>query len=140
MDFSIFGVGKYSFLPYKVAIAGMYKEPKFSLCVPVDKKPVVFDDTCYFLSFETFQEALFTNTILNSEIAINFLKSISFLDSKRPYIKENLSRIDLYNLSRKISFKQIQNIWKSKGFENKEKISNKEYKQFTAKMYQKQTL
>ncbi len=133
LDFSIFGVGDYSFSPYKVAIAGMYKEPKFSLCIPIDDKPILFDDTCYFLSFEFFSDALFTNTILNSQIGINFLKSISFLDSKRPYTKEILSRIDLGKLCKTLSFKQIQEIWKQNGFKNNEKISNVDYKEFIKK-------
>lgn len=129
-NFSIFGVGDYSFKPYKVAIAGMYKEPRFSLCIPIDKKPVVFDDTCYFLSFDIFLDALFTNTLLNSDISINFLKSISFVDSKRPYTKENLSRINIYNISKKITFNQIKNIWKTHNYTNPEKITEKEYIQF----------
>ena len=33
--FSIFGVGNYSFLPYKVAISGMYKQPNFALVFPI---------------------------------------------------------------------------------------------------------
>lgn len=134
LDFSIFGVGDYSFEPYKVAIAGMYKEPRFSLCMPIGEKPTVFDDTCYFLSFTSFQDALFTNTVLNSETTKKFLKSIAFLDSKRPYTKENLARINLKELCKRISFKEIQNIWADHKFENREKITNTDYKQFVKKI------
>lgn len=47
--FSVFGVGPYSFAPWKVAISGFYKRLEFRCIGPVDDKPVVLDDTCYFL-------------------------------------------------------------------------------------------
>jgi hypothetical protein len=34
--FSIFGIGDYSFKPYKVAISGLYKAPYFSVVLPID--------------------------------------------------------------------------------------------------------
>src|SRR4030065_430691 len=48
-QFSVFGVGDYSFKPYKVAISGLYKKPSFSLVLPFNDKHVMLDDTCYFL-------------------------------------------------------------------------------------------
>ena len=48
-DFSIFGVGDYSFSPWKVAIAGMYKSCGFVKVGTRDGKPIVFDDTTNFL-------------------------------------------------------------------------------------------
>lgn len=97
--FSIFGIGDYSFMPYKVAISGLYKEPKFSLIFPVNNKPVLLDDTCYYLSFESLNNAFFTWALLNRDEVKRFLSSIVFLDSKRPYTKEILMRIDLLKLA-----------------------------------------
>ncbi|MFX0063061.1 MAG: SAM-dependent methyltransferase [Candidatus Hermodarchaeota archaeon] len=91
--FSIFGIGDYSFSPYKVAIASMYKKANFALVYPIDGKPVMLDDTCYFLSFEDFNNAFLTWKLLNSVEIKNFLTSIVFLDTKRPYTKDKLSRI-----------------------------------------------
>jgi hypothetical protein len=46
--FSIFGVGEYSFSPWKVAISGLYKKLEFVEVPPFRDRPVVLDDTCYF--------------------------------------------------------------------------------------------
>ena len=105
--FSIFGIGDYSFKPYKVAISGLYKEPRFSLIFPVDNKPVMLDDTCYYLSFESLNNAFFTWVLLNRNEVRRFLSSIVFLDSKRPYTKEILMRIDLFKLANASSIEDI---------------------------------
>src|SRR4030042_6165834 len=39
--FSIFGIGEYSFKPYKIAISGLYKKPLFSLILPYNNKPMM---------------------------------------------------------------------------------------------------
>ncbi|WP_448377333.1 hypothetical protein [Fervidobacterium sp.] len=93
--FSIFGIGEYAFKPYKVVISGFYKEPLFSLVYSTSGKPVMVDDTCYFISFDNYKHALLTMLVLNSKVVSDFLKSISFTDSKRPYTKELLMRLDL---------------------------------------------
>jgi len=103
--FSIFGVGDYSFAKYKVGISGFYKNPIFSLIW--NDHPIMLDDTCYFLSFDNPSHAVITTALLNSKVNINFLKSIAFLDSKRPYTKEVLSRIDFAKLAGLISYDYI---------------------------------
>jgi len=45
-EFAIFGVGDYSFADYKVAVAGMYKSPRFRVVPPFNERPVMLDDTC----------------------------------------------------------------------------------------------
>ena len=47
---SIFGVGDYSFKPYKVAISGLYKQTKFTLVKP-NGTVLLLDETCYFIGF-----------------------------------------------------------------------------------------
>jgi len=95
--YSIFGIGDYSFSKYKVCISGFYKEPVFSLVW--GEIPIMLDDTCYFLGFCKLSDAVITLSLLNSPECLKFLKSIAFLDSKRPYTKEILQRIDLKKLS-----------------------------------------
>ena len=85
--FSIFGVGEYTLSPYKVAIAGFYKKPIFTFVTPFNGKPVLFDDTCYYLSFQEYNDALFICSVLNSKVLKDYLESIVFIDSKRPYTK-----------------------------------------------------
>lgn len=92
-DFSIFGIGDYSFKPYKVAISGLYKTLHFTLVLP-DKKPVMLDDTCYFLGFDDLKSAVAVHALLNSNEVKTFLQSITFPDAKRMVTKEVLMRID----------------------------------------------
>lgn len=105
--FCIFGVGEYSFLPYKVAISAMHKEPIFQLVGPINQKPVVFDDVCYFTSFENPLEASITAALLQSSESLSFIDSISFKDSKRPITKKLLQRIDLIQLASSCNKEQI---------------------------------
>jgi len=98
-DFSIFGIGDYSFLPYKVAISGLYKTFSFSLILPFCGKPVMLDDTCYLLGFDTLEFAAYTTILLNCNKTKQFLQSITFFDAKRIFTKDILMRIDLYKLA-----------------------------------------
>ncbi len=132
-QFSIFGVGSYSFLPYKVAICGMRKEPFFSICLPVHGKPMVFDDTCYFLGFEDRNAAVFAGTALNSEASLNFLKSLAFVSSKRPYTKEILSRISISKIADRLAFRDIKKIWEKSGFDGSH-LSERDYEIFKQSM------
>lgn len=91
--FSIFGIGDYSFGKYKVAISGFYKDPNFVLLN--SEKPIMLDDTCYFVSFDNIKDAYITMILLNSKQVKDFLFSIAFLDKKRPYTKDILMRIDI---------------------------------------------
>lgn len=128
--FSIFGVGDYSFMPYKVAISGLYKKPIFSLISPIYGKPVMLDDTCYFLSFESYKNALFSCSILNSKIVQDFLESLVFLDSKRVYTKDLLMRIGLYEAANRLSFDEIKNAWRLADFQHYDKYCESDYEQF----------
>lgn len=112
-DFAIFGIGKYAFLPYKVAIAGMYKEPCFSFVPPIDNKPVMFDDTCYYIGFANYKEAVIICMVLNSPKVKDFLSSIVFLDAKRPYTKNVLMRINVQQLLKSFTPTDLQTMWQN---------------------------
>lgn len=103
--FSIFGIGEYAFKKYKVGISGFSKSPLF--CLSYLDKPVMFDDTCYFLSFDNFNMAYTTMLLLNSITVKSFLLSICFLDSKRPYTKKILQRIDFQKAVSIISYEEL---------------------------------
>jgi hypothetical protein len=105
--FSIFGIGNYSFKPYKVSISGLYKRSQFSLIFPDDIKPIMLDDTCYFLGFDDISEAIFVWAILNSDQIQQFLKSIVFIDAKRPYTKDILMRIDIDKVAQEFTYSEI---------------------------------
>ena len=105
--FAMFGIGEYSFAPYKVAVSGFYKTPVFSL-LHNKEKPMMLDDTCYFLSFKSFSTAYVVMLLLNNNITQSFLKAIAFLDSKRPYTKSILQRIDFSKLVAVISYSELK--------------------------------
>lgn len=103
--FSMFGIGEYSFAPYKVGVSGFYKKPLFSLLI--SDKPVMTDDTSYFLSFYNYNDAYTMMLLLNSPIIQDYLISIAFLDSKRPYTVKLLSHIDLKRCINQISINEL---------------------------------
>jgi hypothetical protein len=128
--FSIFGVGEYSFKPYKVAIAGLYKEPRFSLVLPIDARPVMLDDTCYFVGFDSYVDALFTAALLNSPLIIRFLRAIVFTDAKRPYTKEILMRVDLVRVATRVSFQMLRAFWEDMDFQPCESVAESDYEAY----------
>lgn len=93
--FCMFGIGPYSFKPYKVIVSGLYKQPNFAVVAPIDRKIVMLDDTCYMLGFEKKSDALITQCLLKSEAVQTFIGSLLFSDAKRVINKELLMRIDL---------------------------------------------
>jgi len=106
--FSIFGVGDYTFLPWKVAISGFYKELNFVLVGPIGDKPVVFDDTCYFLSFNNKVVASLVYILMNHKISKGFFQSFIFWDSKRPITKQVLMKLSIKNLIKHIGVNDLR--------------------------------
>lgn len=100
--FSIFGIGDYSFKPYKVAISGLYKSFHFTLILPQNEKPVMLDDTCYLIGFDKIEFAVYTLILLNSDTTVQFLQSVTFADAKRTFTKDVLMRINLLELANTI--------------------------------------
>lgn len=99
IPFALFGIGDYSFAPWKVAISGLHKTPRFILVKPFQNKPVLFNDTCYFLSFQNEEEAGVVADILNSEPCLRFISSLLFEDSKRPITVDLLQRLNLHAIA-----------------------------------------
>ncbi len=98
--FAIFGVGPYSFAPWKVAISGLYKRAAFTLVGPHQGRPVVLDDTCYFLGFDDAAAAKRVLKALGSALAQDFFSARIFWDNKRPITKAILQSLDLSALER----------------------------------------
>lgn len=90
--FTLFGIGPYTFLPYKVAIAALYTLPAFRL-LGSDSRPAIIDDTCYMLATDRYDEAVYLTALLNSKCVLDFLLSISWQGSKRRFTKDALARI-----------------------------------------------
>jgi hypothetical protein len=97
--FCVFGVGEYSFAPWKVVISGFYRKLEFRVVGPDDGRPVMLDDTAYFLSCSSEPEARLFADLLNSDESRGLLSSLIFWDSKRPITVEVLSHISLEKLA-----------------------------------------
>ncbi|MES2667689.1 MAG: SAM-dependent DNA methyltransferase [Pseudomonadota bacterium] len=93
--FSVFGVGEYTYAPWKIAISGFYKILNFMKVGPSGDKPVVLDDTIYFLPCQSEAEADFILSLVQSAPFTDLLGAMIFLDEKRPVTADLLKRISL---------------------------------------------
>jgi len=94
-SFSIFGVGDYTFTNWKIAICGLYKKLEFRLVSSFANKPIVFDDTVYFLGFNNAELAHKYFELLTSEQVTSFYSSQIFWDEKRPIKASILNSLNL---------------------------------------------
>lgn len=98
--FSIFGVGDYSFKPFKIVVSSLYKTINFKIISQYGGKPVMVDDTCYQLDFDNLEEAERIYEILTGNEIQSLLQSLIFKDAKRVVTKSLLMRLDLTKLCR----------------------------------------
>lgn len=96
--FAVFGVGPYTFAPWKVAVSGFYESRRFAAVGPIDGRPVVFDDTCYFLPCSSGAKARRLAQLLNSDSAQRFFDVFVFRREKRPLTAEVLGLLDIDRL------------------------------------------
>jgi len=101
--FAMFGVGEYSFAEYKVAVAGLYKRPYFRALAAFNHRPIMLDDTCYFVPCKTPEQAALLASLLNQPEATNVINALVFTDSKRPITKKVLQRIDIFALLEQVN-------------------------------------
>ncbi|HUG92139.1 MAG TPA: hypothetical protein VML55_14965, partial [Planctomycetaceae bacterium] len=97
--FAMFGIGEYTFAPWKVAISGLHKKLAFAVVGPQAGKPVVLDDTCAFLPCGSADEAEFVRELLGAQDTQAFYSSQVFWDAKRPITTEILNQLDLHRLT-----------------------------------------
>ncbi len=100
--FAIFGVGEYAFAPFKVAVSGLHPEPRFRLLAPVNRRPVMLDDTSYFLPCHSLSQAALLMALLQHPLTMKFLCAAMFTDAKRPITKRLLQRIALHELVKRL--------------------------------------
>ena len=120
--FSVFGVGDYTFAPWKVAVSGLYKNCRFEVIGQKDGKPIVLDDTCYFIPCSSEKEAGFLCELLNSDVCQRFLRSLVFFDAKRPVTIDVLNRIDLKKVAEHVDRESEASevLMTAAGFEDKQ--------------------
>ncbi len=93
--FALFGVGDYSFHRHKVAVSGLHKQLEFRVVGPIDDRPTMLDDTCYFLPCQSAREADELARALNGPRARRFFEARVFWDAKRPIKKSLLGSLRL---------------------------------------------
>ena len=93
--FALFGIGPYTFSPFKVAISGLHKDFRFRALGPVAGRPPLVDDTGYFLPVPTAEAACTLAAALNGPAAADLLAALTFRDNKRPITQAVLKRLDL---------------------------------------------
>jgi hypothetical protein len=98
--FAMFGIGAYTFAAYKVAVSGFHKSARFRAVAPLGGKPVLLDDTCYFVACVSARQAALLAALLNDPYTLQFLDSIVFWDAKRPIKKSILQRMQLEEILR----------------------------------------
>jgi hypothetical protein len=101
--FSVFGVGKYTFAPWKVAISGFYKRLEFAKVGMLQGKPIVLDDTAYFVDCRSEREADIVCSLLNSDLARRFYGAFIFWDAKRPITVSVLKLLNLQRLAESLN-------------------------------------
>lgn len=72
---------------------------------PHQGRPVVLDDTCYFLGFDDAAAAKRAAKALGSELARDFFSARIFWDNKRPITKAILQSLDLAALGRALALR-----------------------------------
>lgn len=100
--FCLFGIGEYSFAPYKIAISGLYKHTQCAILSQIDGKAIMVDDTCYAVGFPNEESAKIMLKVMNNSITQQLLKSITFSESKRIINKDVLMRIDVKKIAENI--------------------------------------
>lgn len=112
--FSLFGIGDYAFAPWKVAVSGLHRSANFLVIPPFQGKPVMLDDTCYFLSFASRVEAELVAEVLNSKPCQQFLATLVFPDAKRSLTVDILQRLNLSVIAEEAgkgkAWKQMQHV------------------------------
>ena len=93
--FCVFGVGAYSFAPWKVAICGFAKRLQFRCVAPQQRRPVILDDTCYLLGCASRADAETLQALMMSPPVQQTLEALIFWDAKRPITARLLNSVNL---------------------------------------------
>ncbi len=104
--FSVFGVGGYTFSPWKIAVSGFYKDVRFIKVGSQKNRPTVFDDTIYFLPCWSEEEADLVLTLVQSRPFHVLINAMIFQDEKRPITAELLKRVSLERVADELSLRQ----------------------------------
>ena len=106
-SFSIFGVGPYTFTNWKIGVSGFHKQLNFSVIRPIHNRPVVLDDTSYFLPASSKEEAILFYALLKHPIVTKFLNTIIYWNAKRPISQKILQQLHLSKITRRANLEYV---------------------------------
>ena len=92
--FGLYGLGAYSFAPWKVAAPAIHRPTVFRVVGPVDGQPVLLDDTCVFVPCDDRAEAEAIAAALASPQATAFLRARALPRAKRAVTVRTLAELD----------------------------------------------
>ena len=128
--FSVFGVGPYTFTRWKIGVSGLHKQLHFRLIGPIQNKPVVLDDTSYFLPTSTKEEALLFFALLQHPIVMKFLNTIVYWKAKRPISQKILRRLNLSGVTLKANLDHVYELVDNLNIEIDRKALEKVYSNY----------
>jgi hypothetical protein len=82
--YSLFGLGPYTFAPWKVAVSAFHASANFRVIGPIEDQLVVFDDTCCLLAFADEAAARASAAELARAPFRDSLTARCFVEAKRP--------------------------------------------------------
>ncbi|MFT4621868.1 MAG: hypothetical protein ACI8PZ_000520 [Myxococcota bacterium] len=92
--FGLFGLGPYSFAPWKVAAPCIHAPTVFRVIGPFDGEPVLLDDTCVFLPFHTEADARAAAKALGTPEVASYLAARAPEGAKRRLTIAALADLD----------------------------------------------
>lgn len=92
-DYVQFGIGAYTFAPFKVAVSALHWPPRFCALAPIDGQPVILDDTSYSLACESLSEAESLAALYNRREVRFALGALTDRNAKRPITKSLLQHL-----------------------------------------------
>lgn len=92
-DYVQFGIGEYTFAPFKVAVSALHWPPRFRALAPIGGQPVILDDTSYALACENLAEAESLATLYNRREVRFALGALTDRNAKRPITKSLLQHL-----------------------------------------------
>ena len=92
--FSLFGRRPLHLQPVQGGDLGLHKSFRFRAIGPIDGRPPLVDDTCYFLPCPSVEAACTIAAVLNGPEASDLLLGLTFADNKRPITQATLKRVD----------------------------------------------
>ncbi len=89
----------------------MSKQIWFTAVGPQNDKPIMLDDTCYFLPCQSEEEAELLTNLLNADAARQFFQAFIFWDAKRPITGKILQQLDILALAKELNkLAQLQEV------------------------------